>query len=63
MWLDQSLCSINNSHSYVAQYSTVGKKQRSLSLQLGRRGYYGSSENDRHGIHHVMHVVDHVISL
>ena len=54
---------INNSQSYVAQYSSVAKKQRSLSLQLGRRGYYGTGEDDRHGMHHVIHVVDHVILL
>lgn len=50
MWLDHSLWSINNDHSYVTQYSSVAKRQRSLSLQLGRRGYYGNSEDDRHGV-------------
>ncbi|XP_065919968.1 uncharacterized protein [Dysidea avara] len=49
-WLDQSLLGIHSNHSYVTQYSSVAKRQRSLSLQLGRRGYYGSSEEDsKHG--------------
>ena len=50
LWLDQSLWSINSNHSYVTQYSSVAKRQRCLSLQLERRGYYGNNEDDRHGM-------------
>jgi len=49
VWLDHSLLSIHHNHSYVTQYSSVAKRQRSLSLQLGR-SYYDNSENDTHGV-------------
>lgn len=50
MWLDHSLYCIHDNHSYVMQYSSAAKRQRSLSLQLGRKGYYGNDEDDRHGV-------------
>ena len=55
MWFDYSLWSINDNHSYVMQYGPVARRQRSLSLQLGRRA---NSEDDKYGmLDHVMHYI------